>query len=484
MRILYIDVDSLRPSHLGCYGYPRGTSPSIDALAQQGCVVENVYASDVPCLPSRTAFFGGRFGTDSGVVNHGGLCADVAPEGHHRDFRSRWTENTLASRLSRAGYHTVSISPFPRRHSAYQMTWGFHETFDTGRSGLENADEIYEPAADWIRRNGDRDSWFLHVNFWDPHTPYDTPESFGNPFASEPLDTWLNQDLIDGQRESYGPHSAREVPHITPDLPKNWRWGVGEIRDLVDAKIHIDGYDTGVRFVDSFIGQLLDLIPDETAVIVSADHGENLGELNLWGDHQTADEFTCHIPCVIKWPGVTKPGSRLAGLHYNLDLAATILDLAGADVKGWHGRPWGFTVDHKGRGREQLCLSQGAWSLQRAMRFGEMIYIKTIHTGLKDFPRHMLFDLSGDPHETKNLASDNEELVRKKERELDAWFDREASNCPYGDPFRVVLDEGGPHHANERSRMWTDYLTRLDDSDRAHHADTLRRLGGEPARNY
>ncbi|HVT14117.1 MAG TPA: sulfatase [Fimbriimonadaceae bacterium] len=481
MRILYIDIDSLRPRHLGCYGYRRATSSNIDALARQGCVVEGLYASDVPCLPSRTAFFGGHFGTSSGVVNHGGLCADVPPEGHSRDFRSRWAENSLASRLAGAGYRTASISPFPRRHSAYQTTWGFHETFDTGKGGLENAEEIFEPAADWIRRNLDKDDWFLHINFWDPHTPYDTPEAFGNPFADDPLEPWLTQEVIDRQRASYGPHSAREVPHITPDLPRGWRWGVGEIRDPVDAKVHIDGYDTGIRYVDGYVGRLLDLVGDDVAVIVSADHGENLGELNVWGDHQTADEFTCHIPCVVRWPGVAGPGSRLPGLRYHLDLAATILEMAGASVKGWTGQSF---ASFAGSGREQLFLSQGAWSLQRAVRFGDMIYIKTLHAGLKDFPKHMLFNLVDDPHETTNLASAQSSLVGAKERELDDWFARTAESCPYGDPFQIVLDEGGPYHANERSKMWGDYLSRLETSGRAHHAATLCRLGGAPAREF
>ena len=72
MRILYVDIDTLRPDHLGCYGYHRQTSPNIDAFAKTAAVFENVHASDVPCLPSRTALLTGRFGIHNGVVNHGG----------------------------------------------------------------------------------------------------------------------------------------------------------------------------------------------------------------------------------------------------------------------------------------------------------------------------------------------------------------------------------------------------------------------------
>lgn len=84
-RILDIDIDTLRPDHLGCHGYHRETTPNIDAIAANGTRFTNVYASDVPCLPSRTALVTGTFGIRNGVNNHGGAAADpldtIAAEG-------------------------------------------------------------------------------------------------------------------------------------------------------------------------------------------------------------------------------------------------------------------------------------------------------------------------------------------------------------------------------------------------------------------
>ena len=80
MKILYFDIDSLRADHLGCYGYHRQTSPNIDELSKSSSIFDNVYASDVPCLPSRTALLTGRFGIHNGVVNHGGTDAEPARE--------------------------------------------------------------------------------------------------------------------------------------------------------------------------------------------------------------------------------------------------------------------------------------------------------------------------------------------------------------------------------------------------------------------
>ena len=84
MRVLYIDIDTLRPDHLGCYGYHRDTSPNIDRIAAQGVRFDNCYASDAPCLPSRTALISGRFGIHTGVVGHGQTAADPLIEGPGR----------------------------------------------------------------------------------------------------------------------------------------------------------------------------------------------------------------------------------------------------------------------------------------------------------------------------------------------------------------------------------------------------------------
>ena len=492
MRILYIDVDSLRPDHLGCYGYHRQTSPNIDALAAVGSRVRNLYTSDSPCLPSRTAFFGGKFGTQSGVVNHGGVCADPQPEGPTRDFRSRPATTSLASLLTQLGYWTTSISPFPRRHSAYQMVYGFHETVDTGRGGLENADEIFVQVERWLKGKARDDNWFLHVNMWDPHTPYDTPETFGNPFSQDPIAVWLSEEIIAKQRASYGPHSAHEVPHFDSKInPKFWPWGRGEITSLEDAKVHLDGYDTGVRYADETIGQILNLLADagvleETAVIVTADHGENLGELNVWGDHQTADEFTNHIPGVIHWPGVTTAGVVADGLQYHLDLAATIVELAGPSGKelvqdaGWQGESMAAALRSGQGGRPHLLLSQGAWSLQRSIRKDDWILVHTFDTGIKDFSEWMLFDLAKDPHETKNLASERPELVHSLGSLLTESFAHLAQDCSLGDPFSVVQGEGGPYHAKAYGHDWSPYLNRLRETGRGHHADWLEANGSSP----
>lgn len=493
MRILYIDIDSMRPDHLSCYGYHRQTSPHIDALAREGVRFTNYYASDTPCLPSRTALFTGQFGIRSGVVNHGGLYADPAPQGADRAFRSRLAQETLGSVLRRAGYHTASVSPFPNRHSAYQVWYGFSQTYDTGGGGLENADEMYPPAKGWLQTNGQRDNWFLHVNFWDPHTPYDHPAEFGNPFAEEPIADWITQDLIDAQNQSFGPHSCTEVPGETDQLPARWTMGVGHIRTLADAKTHMDGYDTGIRYADHYVGKLIQDLKDlgiyeETAIIISADHGENQGELNVWGDHQLADYITNRVPLVVRWPGVTDDhaGAECDQMAYNVDLPTTLAALVGQEPSpDWQGESFASALrDPAGAaGRPYVVLSNGAWSCQRSVRWDDWILIRTYHTGMKDLPAYMLFNVAEDPHETTNLAGQRPDLLGQGLLLLDQWMGEQMGQSGRGDPFWGVMAEGGPLHANTNRVTWSRYLDRLRATGREHHADALAQSGGQPLRS-
>ena len=149
MRILYIDMDSCRPDHLGCYGYHRDTTPNIDRIAKDASIFNNCYASDTPCLPSRTALLSGQFGFKTGVINHSGEASylNVPNSGgkHHRESSS------LPYVLMENGYHTCFISPFIQRHSAWHTYAGFREVHDTGKHGHEIASETNGWALPWVK---------------------------------------------------------------------------------------------------------------------------------------------------------------------------------------------------------------------------------------------------------------------------------------------------------------------------------------------
>lgn len=475
MRFLYLDIDTLRADHLGCAGYHRDTTPNIDALAADGVHFTNVYASDVPCLPSRTALSTGAFGIRNGVVNHGGAAADLRSLGDEREFVSWWSFNSWPSLFYWAGWHTASISSFPFRHSATWWNAGFMEAMNLMRGwGGERADEVLPGALDWLERRGRDDEWFLHVHLWDPHTPYNTPASYGNPFASDPVPAWHTEDVRARNWELSGPHSAQEPWGFRPDEwgepPPRQPWDASSMDDI---KAIFDGYDVGVRYADDALGVLLDKLDalgvlDETAVLVSSDHGEALGELGVYSDHQAADEPTCHIPAVLRWPGVAPAVHD--GLQYHLDIAATTLSLAGLRVpRTWDGAP----VDVGGPGRDHLVLSQGAWACQRGVRLGDHLYLRTWHDGYHGhWDDEMLFDVVADPHETTDLLAAEPRLARRAADVLETWTADQLDRTGGEDPMDTVRREGGPYHVR---RHLGPYLQRLRSTGRHHWADVLER---------
>ena len=478
MRILYLDLDSMRPDHLGCYGYARNTSPNIDAIAATGVRFTDCYCSDAPCLPSRTALFSGRFGIHTGVVGHGGTAADLPPEGESRGFKSNHGRSSWMKILADCcGMHTVTISSFAERHSAWHFHAGFNEVHNSGKTGRERADEVTPIAIDWLRRKARNDQWFLHVNFWDAHMPYRTPEAYGNPFSDDNPPTWLTGEALAAQRQSYGPCSARE--------PWGWNLGKadaqphlpGEIATLADYRAWIDGYDTAVRYMDDHVGRLLEVLEaegvlDDTAIIIGSDHGENLGELNVYGNHQTADLCTCRIPLIIRWPGLS-PGIDHA-LHYHLDLTPTVVDLLSGPVpETWDGKSYAAPL-REGRsiGRDFLVLSQCAWTCQRAVRFEEWLMIKTYHDAFMNIAPIMLFDVEADPHESCDLAPERPDIVARGSSLLDRWHAHMMKSPDvHTDPMQTVMAEGGPYHPKGKLE---EYCRRLEATGRRWAAEKLR----------
>jgi choline-sulfatase len=487
MRILFLDLDSTNPTHLGCYGYHRNTSPNIDKVAEQGVRFTNYYTSDAPCAPSRTALMSGQFGIRNGLVGHGGTAGDMKLEGPQRQLMGKLTNGgSLPSYLNlMADLQTVLISPFAQRHSTFNFYAGFNEIMNTGRYGNESAEEVTPVALDWINRKAKEDNWFLYVNYWDPHTPLRVPEDYGNPFEHDPLPEWLNEDVVERHRQHVGSHSAQELTidfanatynnATDPRFPRQ----LGEIKDMKDMRTLIDNYDCGIRYMDEHLGYLFAALEeqgvmDDTIIIISSDHGENIGQLGIYAEHATADHGTCRIPMIIRWPGM-KQGVVNEGLHYHLDLLPTIsqiLDLK--PMPSWDGDSYAdVLVEGSLEGRDYLVVSQCAHVVQRSVRFGDWIYIRTYHDGFHLFEKEMLFNLAIDPHEQNNVAAEHKDVCMQAVYYLSEWHDEMMSRSGDDrDPLWTVLKEGGPFHARGYLK---NYLTRLHATGRSEHAEALKR---------
>jgi arylsulfatase A-like enzyme len=478
MRILYIDIDSLRPDHLGCYGYHRATSPNIDRLSAEGIRFDNCYVSDAPCLPSRTALISGRFGIHTGLGGAAGTAGQPFVEGQRRGFHDLLATTSWMAALRAAGHRTASVSSFGQRHGAWHWYAGFDECYNPGKRGWEHADDVTPLAESWLDRNGRDENWVLHVNYWDPHTPYRTPEWFGTPFADSPPPDWLTEEIRRRDWEhGGGPVSARERDGLDGGdaYSRPYPRQPGPMVSMREVRRMFDEYDTGVLFADRAVGQLIGKLDalgvlGETAVVVSADHGEALGEMNIYGCHQLADNVTCHVPMIVRWPGL--PGGARRSLCYQFDVAAAVIELAGGKTPpNWDGRSVASSLrEGSDQGRPFLVCSQGAASCARGVRFGDFMCTRNYHDGLHGLPDTMLYDVR-DIHQRNDLAAQRPDLVGQAMTMLEHWHTEMMRTATHPqDPMWTILLEGGPGHSRGHLES---YVRRLRQTGRDAFAELL-----------
>ena len=217
---------------------------------------------------------------------------------------------------------------------------------------------------------------------------------------------------------------AGEASGFPGDVPDRFR---------IRVKTVFDGYDTSVRYVDTHVGYLFELLDrlgvlEDTAIIISADHGENLGELNIYCGHRMADQSSARQPLIVRWPGITsptRPGVDQA-LHYQFDLAATVIELVGGTVpENWDAVSFAEAFKSgEESGRDYLVVSAGAASFTRSVRFDDHLCIRLYHDGYQCFPNDvLLFDVKADPHEQHDLSDDERyaDVVARLHKELQDW---------------------------------------------------------------
>ncbi len=477
-----LDIDTLRPDHMSCYGYHRQTTPNMDRVCAEGIRFDRYYCSDAPCLPSRAALVSGMFGIRNGAVGHGSTAGDRRLTGPRRDFTDQVDDENFHNIFRRAGMYTASVSTFAERHSSWWFNAGFNECYNVGGHGGESGEKVLPVALDWLERNRERDNWFLHVHLWDPHTPYRAPASFGEPFENEPLDGWIGQEQLELHLQHVGPHCINEInmwdENVSPRFPRL----PGCAKDLAGVKRIMDGYDTGILYADYLVGQIFDLLKkqgiyDDTAIIITSDHGENMGELGLYAEHGTADEITCHIPFILKWPG-GQSGTVDNGFHYSVDVLPTMAELLNVKPSAnWDGKSYASVVTSgEDAGRDSVVISQMAHVCQRSARFGDWLYMRTYHDGFHLFDKEMLFNIKEDPHEEHDVKEQYPEICQQGAKIILDWHDEQMLKSDSQiDPMMTVLHENGPYHTQGHLLS---YIDRLEKTGRKEGAQKLREKYG------
>ncbi|UOF88748.1 sulfatase-like hydrolase/transferase [Fodinisporobacter ferrooxydans] len=426
MKVIYLDIDSLRPDHLGVYGYPRPTSPNIDKLAREGIFFTHCFASDSPCMPSRAATISGTLGIKNGIVTHGDRGLVLNPN-----------TPTLPQLLRENNIKTAAISTFGRHPSPwFYVGW---ETFldPTGWDFQTTPGwKIHEYASQWIEENVD-DDFVLWVQFWDPHAVYDAPQGCVEAVRNEKFPAYPTRDQIETFQGDKFWHSAPMMG----------------IYNYEDYQKVVNEYDGEIRYVDYHIGKLIEKLEslhilDDTLIIVSADHGEELGEHGVFIEHWSTFNGTNRVPLIMRYPKKIPAGMVSHELIYQMDLSSTILQYFNIETPSeWDSKSlWthiNTTSLGEKSGRLYLVIGHGLYTAQRAVVTHEWKLIRTYHSGQWILPEIQLYNLLEDPFEQKDVSQDHPDVVRMLIGYLNEWeyLNQSASGT---DPMKRNAEQGPP----------------------------------------
>lgn len=450
MRIIYFDIDCLRPDHLGCYGYDRPTSPTIDSIAREGIRFDNYYCGSSPCLPSRTCLMSGRFGIRNGVISNHSEGASFQIE--KNAYRGPAKRNQMFIRhLNEHGYNPICFSNFADRHNAWYWMCGWSQFHMPNlKGGAETAEEVNGKVIPWLKQNATQENYYLHINYWDTHRTYKMDKSWSDRFKDYPVtQTWPDEEAISAHQDISGPFTAHG--QFVDDKSKVSLMP-GAINNRADFEKMVTAYDSSIAYVDHHIKQVLDELEEQgvlhdTVIIISADHGDSFGEHGIYSDHVNVDECIHRIPLIIRWPEKTQQNTSSQAFMYNVDYAPTICDILDMPIpEEWDGKSYKANVEgENGEDREFLVWDSGLYTVQRAVRTKTHLYIRTYdrwqYANWKD---EELYDMINDPYETKNLAPDCTGIVEDCRKIMDDWVSQQMKKSNFStDPLREILRERG-----------------------------------------
>jgi len=407
MNVLWVVIDTLRADHLGCYGYFRNTSPTIDRLAAEGVRFSDFRASAIATGPGFTSLFTGRSAISHGFyltpwnIPNAPLLDDDIPTLPELIWdRTRLTTVALDNLMNFRAHMKHFVRGFEFYINVTRSSQWIHHHVIAG--------DINRRLIEWFKGHPS-EPFFAFVHYWDPHTPYNQPESHRALFRHE-------RGNLSDLRLLRAPDGYDYVPG----------WGKADEIFEGDEKHSLDFYDGEIRYVDENLGEVLDClralkILDDTAVVVTSDHGEQLGQHGVYG-HARIYEECAGVPLILWRPGLLPEGKVVEGFAQHADVAPTILDLLGLEAhEGMDGasllprirgeaQPPEFIVMEDGMER---ALRRGAWKLMRTKE-GEM----------------ELYHLERDPCEVRNRAAEEPEVARQMEEELAAWVESKLAGRP------------------------------------------------------
>jgi arylsulfatase len=400
MNIVLIALDTQRADHLGCYGYPKRTSPFIDSIARKGVVFERCYAPNIPTHPSFTTMLTGKEAITHNIVNIGG---GVPIEDGVR---------LLPEILKEHGYATAAVDSMGRHFDRGFDEYVMYQWDRSDPTVMRKAETVNAKALPVIERlTSQPKPFFLFIHYWDPHTPYLPPPEYTRKFYPK-------------DRDPYDPNNH--------SMDEAWTWEAFKwyfhqwMPGVTDAEYVINLYDGETAYMDKHLRAVFDAlapVQDDTLVILTADHGEILNEQLGYFDHHGLYEGNIHVPLIFYWPGKMPKGKRVPGFVQNVDLAPTILELAGVrDRDGMEGislLPAVFGL--RDGNYDEVFLSEATWELKRGYRNRRWKFIDSLEPDPHGRPMQELFDLEADPGEQHNVIEQYPDEARALEVKLRDW---------------------------------------------------------------
>lgn len=441
-NVLLVTIDTLRADHVGCYGFERDTTPNLDGLAEEGLRFTHAQAPRSKTTPSVTSVLTGLYPHEHGVRDLASPLSPQVPLVQQRLSRAGWRTGAIVgnwvltdeqSGLARGFDLWVEDLPDVRGvppHDAPQRTAGSMTDGALVALGLEPppaaAASTSPPGPDGPFVSSvlpDPPPWFLWLHYMDPHGAYAPPEEH-RVFRSEPDPIPAPPGPDEPPRNPPHPHRVADY-NVPPEARlEDGRVDAAHVRDLYDAE---------VRYVDAELGRLFEALRaagllETTLVIVTADHGESLGEHRYWFEHGMYPyENTCRVPLIVRFPDAYRgrPANGVVAADVSLvDLAPTLLDLFGlgappATPGGLRGSSLRAVLFEDAEVRrpvfcEKVERADKAGVVQsKAVRLGDWKLIRRYAAKPRlDRPRERelvllaeeLYELRSDPNEERNLA--------------------------------------------------------------------------------
>jgi arylsulfatase A-like enzyme len=456
-NIVFIYADDHAQHAISAYGSKINQTPHIDRLAAQGMRFTQSFVANSICAPSRATILTGLHSHLHGQMTNGPGFRDDLP--------------TFPELLRRAGYQTAMIGKWhlsvdPSGFDYWRCAEGsyYGTAFKTPAGPIQNtgycSDIITDEALNWMATKRDRSRpfmlWLCHKaahRTWEPPTRYLTkyddltipepPTLFddyaGRSRAAADAQMRISRDLfpaydlklpITGEG-LLDERAAQMRARMSPEERRAWEQAYGPKNEAF-AKSNLEGaalvrwkyqryikdYLRCVASLDDSVGRVLEFLEKSaldknTVVIYSSDQGFFLGE-HGWYDKRWMYEESLRTPLIVRWPAVTRPGATCDKLVQNLDMAPTILEMAGVGAPG----------TMQGRSLISLLKGEDAGDWRDAIYYhyhqkdsGRTAHTVARHYGVRtrrhklmyiyDYGDWELYDLEADPGEVKNVYGDS-----------------------------------------------------------------------------